>query len=157
MIELEIPNVGRVRLRHLVLDVNGTLALDGRLLPGVAQRLARLRSSLDVHLVTANTHGTQDEIDRELGVKSVRVLPDRPDGEQKLAYLRGLGADEAVAIGNGANDVLMLREAALGICVLGPEGLASAALGAADVVVPDVNTGLDLLLNPRRLVATLRR
>jgi P-type E1-E2 ATPase len=157
MIELEIPNVGRLRLRHLVMDVNGTLALDGELLPGVAQRLLQLRQALELHLVTANTHGTQDEIDRQLDLRSVRVLPDRPDADQKLTYVRGLGADQTVAIGNGANDVLMLREARLGIGVVGPEGLAAGVIAAADVIVPDINTGLDLLLNPRRLTATLRR
>jgi soluble P-type ATPase len=157
MIEVEIPRLGRLRLRHLVLDVNGTLALDGQLLPGVADRLLRLRQNLDLHLVTANTHGKQDDIDRELDIKSVRLVGDKPDAEQKLAYLMGLGKEEAVAIGNGANDALMLREARLGIAVVGPEGLAAAALQAADIVVPEINAGLDLLLNPGRLIATLRR
>jgi soluble P-type ATPase len=157
MIEIEIPHAGVIRLRHLVLDVNGTLALDGELLPGIVERLGRLRALLDVHLVTADTHGRQAEIDLALALKAVPLDKERPDAEQKLAYLRGLGAEEAVAIGNGANDVLMLREARLGIAVLGQEGLAAAVLANADVVVRDVNDGLDLLLNPRRLVATLRR
>jgi len=157
MIEIEVPHRGVMRLRHLVLDVNGTLALDGELLPGVAERLGRLSRALEVHLVTADTHGRQDEIDDALGVKAVRLDKERSDAEQKLAYLCRLGADEAVAVGNGANDVLMLRRARVGIVVLGPEGVAAAALASADVVVRDVKDGLDLLLNPRRLVATLRR
>ena len=68
-----------------------------------------------------------------------------------------LGADRCVAIGNGANDALMVDEAALGICVLGPEGSAVACLVRADVVTPGITDALDLLLHPRRLVATLRR
>ncbi len=42
MIEIEIPGWGSLRLVHAVFDVNGTLARDGELLPGVAERFARL-------------------------------------------------------------------------------------------------------------------
>jgi soluble P-type ATPase len=41
--------------------------------------------------------------------------------------------------------------------VIGREGTAAALLGAADVVVTRIEDALDLLLDPRRLVATLRR
>jgi soluble P-type ATPase len=51
----------------------------------------------------------------------------------------------------------MLSSAALGIAVLGPEGLAVEALRAAHVVVARIEDALDLLLHPQRLVATLRR
>ncbi|MBV9327442.1 MAG: hypothetical protein JO020_15490 [Chloroflexi bacterium] len=51
----------------------------------------------------------------------------------------------------------MLREAALGIAIVGPEGLAAGALAAADVVVPSISDALGLLRNPKRLIATLRR
>ena len=67
-----------------------------------------------------------------------------------------LGAERVVAVGNGANDAGMLQAAALGIAVLGPEGLAGEAWQAADVVA-GIHQALDLLLHPRRLVATLRR
>lgn len=67
-----------------------------------------------------------------------------------------MGSGNVVAIGNGSNDGLMLAKAALGIIVLGPEGAAVKALQQADVLVKDINDGLDLLLYPKRLVATLR-
>ncbi|HHJ06252.1 MAG TPA: ATPase P, partial [Anaerolineae bacterium] len=67
-----------------------------------------------------------------------------------------LGPERVVAIGNGANDAAMLRRAALGIAVLGGEGTALSCLTAADVLASDINTALDLQLNPRRLLATLR-
>jgi len=157
VIELDVPGYRRLRLEHLALDVNGTLALDGGLLPGVAVRLARLRETLSLHLITADTHGRQAAIDAELHLQAVRLTAGRPEAEQKAAYVRGLGADRVVAIGNGANDALMFREAALAIAVLGPEGLAGVALHEADVLTPDIATALDLLANPRRLAATLRR
>ena len=57
---------------------------------------------------------------------------------------------------NGTNDALMLRRSALGIVIMGPECASAAALRAADVVAGDINAGLDMLLNPKRLIATLR-
>jgi soluble P-type ATPase len=45
----------------------------------------------------------------------------------------------------------------VGVCVLGAEGAASAALAAADVAAPGPREALELLLKPDRLRATLRR
>jgi len=42
MIELTVPGFGALRLEHLVLDYNGTLAVDGKLLPGVRDALGAL-------------------------------------------------------------------------------------------------------------------
>lgn len=157
MLELVIPGRGQLRLEHLVLDVNGTIARDGGLIEGVAERISALRETLTPHMLTADTHGRQTGIDQALGFAAVRLRPGGPEAEQKADYVRGLGADGVVAIGNGANDALMLRAAALGIAVLGPEGLAVATLGEADVLVASPLDALDLFLHPRRLVATMRR
>ena len=156
MIRLEIPGRGAFEWKHLVSDVNGTLAVDGRLLEGVTGRLAAVRQVLQVHLLTADTHGRQAEIDRILGLQAVRVRGGH-EAEQKAAFVRDLGAESVIALGQGANDALMLKEAALGICVLSPEGTAVEALQAADLVVPDVLTALELLLHPTRILASLRR
>jgi soluble P-type ATPase len=159
MIEVDVPGYRMFRLRHLVLDVNGTLALDGALLPGVAERLAALKDELDVHLVTADTHGRQKEMDRQLDLVAVILPPSSParsQREAKAAFVRELGAEGVVAMGNGNNDAGMVEAAGLGIAVLGPEGLATWTLTAADVVCGSINEGLDLLLYPDRLRATLR-
>jgi len=154
MIEVEIPGRGLLKLEHAVFDVNGTLALDGKLLPGVAERIARLKERLTVHLLTADTYGKQAAIDAALGVQA-RIVTH--GGAEKAAHVLLLGADRVVAIGNGANDADMFRAAALSIAVLGPEGLATSALTASSIVVTSIADALGLLLNTRRLVATLRR
>jgi len=76
---------------------------------------------------------------------------------QKAEFVNRLGAAGVVAIGNGANDAGMLEAAALSIAVIECEGASGEAIAAADVVVVGVANALDLLLNPRRLIATLRR
>jgi P-type E1-E2 ATPase len=156
MIELAIPGQNAVQLDHLVCDVNGTLALDGKLIVGVAQALDRLRNQLQIHLITADTHGRQSIIDQQLNLKAVRLIPGNEAG-QKADFVRQLGAGQVAAIGQGANDAGMLRAAALGIAVLSREGLAVETLLAADLAAPDILTALELLENPLRIVATLRK
>jgi P-type E1-E2 ATPase len=156
MIELSIPGIGLIELEHLVCDVNGTLAVDGQLYDGLMRPLTTLRDRLHLHLLTADMHGRQHVIDRHLNLQAVRVQPGDEAG-QKADYVRRLGAGRVVAIGQGANDAAMLKEATLGICVFSPEGVALEALLAADLVVPDIFAALDLLEKPLRIVATLRK
>lgn len=154
MIELDIPGFKPLRLEHAVLDYNGTIALDGAVLPGVVDRLAALREHLDVHIVTADTHGSAR---RELGENThVTVLTSNNHPREKRDFVASLGSDRVVAIGNGRNDAAMLEEAAVGIAVCQAEGASTAALQAADVVCGSVCDALDLLRFPKRLLATLR-
>jgi P-type E1-E2 ATPase len=155
MIQIVIPGREPLALAYLVLDVNGTLALDGQLLPGVAAQLGELRNQIAIRLLSADTYGTLAAVAMDLQVPMQRLEPE-DQAAQKAAVVETLGAGQVVAIGNGANDMGMLRRAALGMAVLGPEALARDCLMAADVIVPSITVGLDLLLYPRRLAATLR-
>ncbi len=155
MVEIGVPLREPLRLQYLIVDMNGTVALDGELLPGVRERLAALSEVLEIWLITADTQGTLSRVAPTLPVK-VRPMESGLGGPQKAALLDALGAAQTAAIGNGANDAEMLGRAAVGIAVLGPEGLAAACVNAADVVAPSIEAALDLLLRPRRLVATLR-
>jgi len=155
MLELDIPGTGRLVLDHLVLDYNGTLARDGALLPGVAERLGALAKDFSILVVTADTFGTVRQALAGLPVE-VRVLAPGPEDRAKLDILDSLGAASCAAMGNGRNDRLMLAEAGLGVAVLGPEGANREALAAAAITVTGILDGLDLLLHPKRLLATLR-
>jgi P-type E1-E2 ATPase len=157
MIDLHIPGRGDIQLKYAVFDVNGTLATDGQLIAGIEPLIAQLRDRMEVRLLTADTHGKQLEIDRLLNLTADRLQPGGHEREQKADYVRALGAQHVVAIGNGGNDVDMLQAAALGIAVIGHEGAAFEALAAAEVVTHDIFDALGLLLNPKRLIATLRR
>lgn len=156
MIELYISGRGVLQLEHLVCDVNGTLALDGHLIEGMPRELFQLRDRLQLHLLTADTHGRQSIIDQQLNLRAVRIQAGE-EIAQKTAFVENLGAEKVVAIGQGANDSGMLKVAALGICVLSSEGAALETLLSADLVVPDILTALQLLNKPLRIVASLRR
>jgi len=156
MIEISIPGHGTLQLEHLVSDVNGTLALDGVLMDGLVKRIASIRDRITVHLLTADTHGKQAVIDQQLNLSATRLTGGN-EQEQKRAYVEKLGSEKVIAIGQGANDAAMLKEAALGICVMSQEGAAVETLLSADIVVPSILTAFDLLDKPLRIVATLRK
>ena len=156
MIRIEIPGGEEIKIEHIVFDVNGTLALDGTLLPEVSSLLIELRERTNIHLLTADTHGKQAEIDQQLGMTATRVKTGK-EAEQKASFLKNLGPDQSAAIGQGANDSLMLKEARIGICVLSDEGTALETLLQADLVTPNINTALSLFIYPARLVASLRK
>lgn len=155
MIEINIPGDRRLQLKHIVLDYNGTIACDGDLIAGVKENLVALVDKLQIHILTADTFGKArsglEGIKCELSI----IAPDAQD-VGKLEYVKRLGAENAVCVGNGRNDQLMLKEAALGIAVILEEGAAVAALSAADIVCTHIVSALELLTNPLRLMATLR-
>jgi soluble P-type ATPase len=156
MITVKIPGSEEtLAIGHLVLDFNGTLALDGRIKPGVAGLLKELARRLQVHIVTAGTFGGVENEIRDIPCV-LKVLQGADQTGQKARYVEGLGAEGTVSIGNGRNDRAMLEKAKLGILVVQEEGAACQSLLAADVVCPDILSALQLLLNPLRLAATLR-
>jgi soluble P-type ATPase len=155
MIEVDIPGYGTLALRHLVLDFNGTLACDGKMLPGVADRLNRLSETLQVVVLTADTFGRATTELKDVRCE-LTVLPVEAQDMGKLAVVERLGSHHTVCIGNGRNDNRMLRAAVLGIAVILEEGAAGVTLSAADVVCTSIQSALDLLTHPLRLVATLR-
>ena len=152
MIRIDIPLRGIVELQHAVFDVNGTLAVDGKPIPGVADRIKALGEHLSLHMLTAGTHGNIAELERVLGFPLHMITI----GEEKVHYVEQLGPASVIAFGNGMNDVGMLRLAAIGVAILAGEGVAIGALQAADVLVLGPVDAIDLVLNPKRLVATLR-
>ncbi len=155
-IEIDIPGWKRLRLEAVVLDVNGVLALDGELLPMTDARIRGLRALIKIYLLSADSYGGLGAIASNLGVSGTQLRRGEEESEQKAAFVRQLGPERVVAIGNGANDVGMLEAAGLGIAVLGHEGLATPAVLASDLLAASTPEALDLLLHPMRLLATLR-
>ncbi len=153
---IDIPGGGQLTLKYLLLDLNGTLGKDGILLPGVVERLKILTDTFDIYVLTADTYGTAEKAFSGLPVK-VHGLTSESGMIEKLQFMQSLGKDICTAIGNGRNDVLMLKSSALGICVIGGEGTAMEAIQNSDLIVNHINDALDLFLNPKRLIATLRK
>ncbi len=155
MFELDIPGFGHVHLEHLVSDFTGTLSVDGKLLPGVKERLNKIAEILKVHILTADTFGmAKAELE---GTKcDIHLLTGDNHDVQKKRYTADLRAESVIAFGNGNNDRLMLKTARIGIAVCLNEGCATDAIISANIMVPSATDAFDLLLHPKRLKATLR-
>ena len=156
MIEITVPGRGSYAIEHLILDLNGTIAVDGKIVPGVRERVVKLSQVLDVIVVTADIHGNAERLLGDLPV-TIRKIKESEEKEQKLEVVLEKGAATTVSIGNGSNDVLMLKESVLGICIAGGEGASVEAMMVSDIVVTAIDDALDLLLKPRRTIATIRR
>ncbi|PKL52147.1 MAG: ATPase P [Nitrospira bacterium HGW-Nitrospira-1] len=155
MFELDIPGFGHIRLEHLVSDFTGTLSVDGQLLPGVKEKLNEIKKFLTIHILTADTFGRAGAALE--GVEcEMHILEGKNHDVQKKNYLKQLGAEHVIAFGNGNNDREMLKAARIGVAVCLNEGCAGDAIKAADILVTSISDGLELLLNPKRLKATLR-
>jgi len=155
MITIDIPGFRRLELHYLVSDYNGTLAVDGKLLPDVAKLLGELAAHIDIHVITADTFGLARAQLDGVPVKLV-ITPTESQAEAKLHHVTSLGTNSVVAIGNGRNDRQMLHAVALGIALIQREGGAFETIANADLVSTSILDALDLLQNPKRLIATLR-
>ena len=155
MLTIAIPGFGDLKLQHLVLDYNGTLAIDGKLIPGVREKLVSLAEQLEIHVVTADTYGCAAAELVEMPVK-ITIIPFESQAEAKLAYVKELDTQRVCAVGNGRNDCKMLAAAAIGVAVVQQEASAGEALAAAAVLATSIHDALNLLLHPQRLIATLR-
>ena len=154
MVTASIPGWGELGLEYLLVDFNGTIAFNGQIKKGVKELLDEVSKHVKVFVVTADTY---DSIDKEAAGNFTVVKAGKiSSGIDKAELVRQLGPEQVAAIGNGANDAMMLREAALGIAVIGEEGCAASVLKEADIVTANIVHALDLMLHPERLVATLR-
>ncbi len=152
---IKIPNYKTLTLTNIVLDYNGTIAKDGVLKEEVMPLLKTLTSLYSVHVITADTFGSVAQQMKPFNL-TVKVLQSANHTEEKQTYVQSLGAQSCVAIGNGNNDAYMIKEAAVGIALLGDEGCSSKTLQESDIVCKSIESALELFLNTKRLIATLR-
>jgi len=154
-VDYQIPGYGDFIIEHIVFDYNGTIASEGSLIGEVAESLKDLSGRFTLHVITADTFGT---VEKELaGLDcSVHIIEKTDQAAQKEEFVKTLGADRVVSMGNGRNDILMLRASKLGIAVIGDEGAFTETILASDITVRSIADGLRLLRRSECLTATLR-
>lgn len=151
-----VPHYKSLALRHVVLDYNGTLAEDGVLKEAAKALLPALTEAYKVHVITSDTFGSVESQMADFAV-TVKVLTSDDHTAEKADYIDELGCVHCVAVGNGNNDAAMLKSAELGIALIGDEGCSTKTLLGSDVVCKSIADALALLLNEKRLIATLRQ
>ncbi len=153
-ITIAIPGWGTIDIQNIVIDLNGTIATDGMIAPEVRKKINSLSELAKVYVLTADTQETTNKEILGMNIQLIKV-PEENSKKGKFEFLRTLNLETTVAIGNGSNDQLILKEAALGIAVLGDEGVSVSTIKSADIVVKNIQNALDLFLKPKRLITIL--
>ena len=156
MMKTQIPGWGELEIKNLILDFNGTIAKDGKVLEGVKELLGKIHEAgIEIYVVTADTNGTVAAECETLPVH-VKIFGSDTVAREKRCLCQELGCQNTASIGNGRNDIQVFPASALSIAVIGNEGAFTKSAMLADVLVNDVCQALELLLFPNRLIATLR-
>lgn len=155
MFKLDIPGYGNLEIKNLILDYNGTIAKDGKLLDGLGDMLKQLANTVDVYVLTADTYGSVEKELTDMPVK-VKVIKGENELVEKRDFAKEIGSQVSMAIGNGYNDQLMFREVKISVAVIGSEGCATILFNIADLVIGDIYDALSLVLKPNRLIASIR-
>lgn len=153
---LNIKGYQAMKIKNILLDYNGTIATDGKLSLEIKEAIQKLSNHLRIHIITANTNESALEELKDMPVDIFIIKGNREDIE-KQKYLYEIGNDKTIAVGNGYNDALILKDSIIGIGVIGEEGIAKDAFFNCDIVVKSGLEALELLLKTNRLIATMRK
>lgn len=155
MFEIKIPGRNEFNIKNIVFDYNGTLATDGTMDEATANGILKLKEFANVYVVTADTHGNVREQCKDLGI-TVKTFPTGKADIEKKKIVEELGAIETICIGNGYNDIEMFKIAAISIAIIHNEGCSGKLIGVSDIVVTSIEDAINMILNPKRIIATLR-
>jgi soluble P-type ATPase len=157
MIKINIPGRenAEITIKNVIFDMNGTLSEDGIIKDDVKILLNELSKYVDIYVVTSDTFGTAEEMVKNIHAK-LFIINGENSAVKKREILQKLGYQETIAVGNGFNDTEILKNAIIGIGIMGAEGLAAKAALNCDIIVGKIEEALNLLLNTKRLTATLR-
>jgi len=153
MINFEVFGMKNYEIENIVFDLNGTLAVDGIVNAEVIERLQELGKLLKVYILTADTFGTASALSSSVPFAYIVRIQ---SGKDKYEFVKNIDPKKTIVIGNGNNDLLMMKTAAISIAVIGIEGCSTKAAMASDILVNNIIDAMDLILKPKRLIATLR-
>lgn len=151
---ITVPGWGSAELENLVLDLNGTLTESGDFIPGVIDYLEKMRAEgFRIYVLSGDTRGAiKQGLEKPADVEAVITRT----ADEKKDFVESIGAERTVCVGNGNIDVEMFKAARLSICTIQAEGATLQAMLAADIVVTHINQAFEILLDPSKMIATLR-
>lgn len=150
--KIVIPGVSTLNLKHVFIDYNGTIAHSGKLISGVMDQLTALSEIYNIYVLTGDTYGTVSEYLKPYPVEVILAYT----AEDKCRVIKDHTPSTCITIGNGSIDYKMLKEAALGIAVIGREGCSTKAIMNADIVVHNIEDALTIIKHPNQIIATLK-
>jgi len=156
VISIEVPGRCLYSIENIVFDYNGTIAVNGIIPSSIKKKIATLCEKANVYVLTADTYGSAAKECESLNVK-LMTFPRDDAGDYKAEIVSNLGGNNTICFGNGYNDIRMFELAKISVAVLEEEGMCSNLISVSDILVKSIEDGIDLLLKPKRLIATLRK
>jgi soluble P-type ATPase len=153
---ITVPGIGEYEIKNIVFDYNGTIATDGIIIEGIMDKIVKLSNEFNVYIVTADTFKTVENAFENTTV-NVHIIGNSNESQDKKEFIKKLDVNKTIALGNGRNDELMLKEAIISIAVLNDEGISVKTLNNADFLIKDINHFFDMINEPKKLIAILRK
>ncbi len=155
MLIYDIPGMGEIKIKNIVFDYNGTVAVDGKLIEGVKESLIGLKNFADIYILTADTYGTVKAQCSNLGI-DVKTFPKENAGIFKKKIVEELDAKSTICVGNGINDIEMFKICGISIATIEGEGCSGKLLMHTDIAVKSIENAIELILSEDKMKATLR-
>ena len=150
----QVPEVGEIEINTIVMDLNGTLSVNGKIPEGVKEKLAKLKAlEINVVLFTGDQRGTAADLCKEYGIDFVRTK----SGLEKEEAMKKYDSETTAAIGNARIDIGTFKHAKVSIATLQSEGIHSGIINSVDVIVPSINDALDFFIDTDTFSATMRK
>lgn len=150
----QVPGVGTIEIKTIILDLNGTLSVNGKIPDGVKERFEKLKNlGIKVILFTADQRGTAEDLCKEYEIDFVRTK----NGEEKETAMKNYDPETTAAIGNARIDIGTFRHAKVSVATLQAEGIHADIISSVDVIVPSINDALDFFIDPDTFSATMRK
>ncbi len=157
-IDVKVPWGEKYKINHVVFDLNGTLADHGKIADTTMELLKKLAKETEVYILTADTHETAEELKKEIkDFAQLVVLQSNDHALEKAQFVHALGYRETITLGNGGNDYKMVQESVLSFGVIGGEGFYAPLIQKVDILVDSVDHAIEMLINPMKIVATIRK
>jgi soluble P-type ATPase len=151
---ITVPGHGVIELENVVLDLNGTLTESGEFVPGALDCLEALKAAgYRIYVLSGDTKGNLARTFQ--GFADIEAVLTKT-AEDKRSFVESIGPERTVCVGNGNIDVEMFKVARLSLCTIQAEGATTKALLQADIVVTHIKHAAEILLDPEKLIATLR-
>lgn len=148
-----ITNSGEFEIKTIVLDLNGTLSVKGKIPDGVKERFSKLKEmDIDVFLFTGDQRGTAEDLCRKLGIDFKKAK----SVEDKERFFLEFDPETTAAIGNARIDIGKFKHAKISVATIQSEGIHTDIIQHVDIIVPSILDALDLFIDPNSLIATMK-
>lgn len=147
-------NVGEIELDRILIDLNGTLSVYGKIAESTKTLVAQLKAGgFEIYLISGNGRGDIDKVAEEIGA----TFYEAKSSEEKEKIALQLNNEKCVALGNGRIDIGLFKHAKIRIATLQGEGIHTGIIEYVDIIVPTINDAFRLLLDVKAFEGTMRR